>query len=213
MKRPLSKGVALVLAAVIGSGLAGCEPNRLGAAAVVGDERITVTEVQGYLDLVREQRAGFGLPTDLGPDAARLEVERRVLDLVFDQAAADLGIGVTAAEVQATRDADGRKPEEIANLAAQNNVTLASLDDLFRRFTIERKISEAIQAKFPAADEAQLQTVFSEQLVSTARSMKITINPRYGSFDSMTGQIRPTEFDFLQAPARSGEGEPAEPAR
>lgn len=202
MKRPMSKGVALVLAAVIGAGLAGCEQNRLGAAAIVEDQRITVTEVQGYLDLVREQRAGFGLPTDLGPDAARLEVERRVLDLVFDRAATDLGLVVTAEEVEATREADGRKPEEIANLAAQNNVTLASLDDLFRRFTIERKISEAIKAEFPDADETQLQAVFSDQLIATARSMKITINPRYGSFDSMSGQIQPTQFDFLRAPAK-----------
>ncbi|MBA3745605.1 hypothetical protein [Sporichthya sp.] len=211
MKRPMSKGVALVLAAVVGSGLAGCEQNRLGAAAVVEDHRITVTEVQGYLDLVREQRAQFGLPTDLGPDAARLEVERRVLDLVFDKAASDLGLVVTPADAQATRDADERSAEEIANLAAQNNVTLASLDELFRRFTIERKISESIKAEFPAADDTQLQAVFSDRLVATAQSMDITINPRYGSFDSMSGQIQPTQFDFLRAPA-GGKGEPAQTA-
>lgn len=193
---------ALVLALVVGSGLSACEPNQLGAAAIVEDQRITVTEVQSYLEDVREERAKFNLPTDLGPDAARLEVERRVLDLVFEQAARELGIAITEADVEETRAAEERPAAELAELAAQNNLTEETLDQLYRRFTIERRISEEIDKQFPNADETRLNEEFAKRLVAIAQSMTIRINPRYGSFDPQQGQIQRTRYDFLQPPAK-----------
>ncbi len=190
----------LVATVIVGSGLSGCEQNQLGAAAIVDDQRITLSEVQGYLDRVREQRELYGLPTDVGPEAARLEVERRVLDLVFERAAAEMGIAVTEAQVEETRAAEERPATELAELAAQNNVTVESLDALYRRFTIEREISEAIDAQFPGADEQRLNSEFAKRLIATASGMKIRINPRYGTFDPTVGQIAPTQFDFLRAP-------------
>ena len=201
-RHAMTKGVALVLAVVAGSGLAGCETNQLGAAAIVEDQRITVTEVQSYLDAVREQRATYDLPTDLGPDAARLEVERRVLDLVFERAARELGITITEADIEATRAAEERSAAELAELAAQNNLTEDSLDELYRRFTIERRISEEINKQFPNADEARLGQEFARRLVAIAQSMEIRINPRYGRFDPQQGQIQRTQFDFLQPPTQ-----------
>lgn len=199
--KPRRAAVALVLAAVVGSGLSACEPSQLGAAAIIEDQRITMSELQGYLDVVREQRAQFALPTELGPEAARLEIERRVLDSVFERAAAEMGIVITAEDIETTRNAEERSSDELAQLAAQNNVTLASLDELYRRFTIERAISEEIETQFPDADEQTLNAEFAKRLVATAQSMRIRINPRYGSFDPQVGQIQPTQFDFLRPPA------------
>lgn len=202
-RRAAGKGVALVLAAVVvGSGLAACEPNQLGAAAIVGDERIRVSEIQGYLDEVREQRARYGLPEDVGADAARLEVERRVLDLVFEQAARELGISITEADIEETRAAEQRPAEELAELAAQNNLTEETLDELYRRFTIERRISEEINKQFPNADETRLNEEFAKRLVAIAQQMEIRINPRYGKFDPQQGQIQRTQYDFLQPPTK-----------
>jgi predicted HicB family RNase H-like nuclease len=201
-RRATTRRAALVLAVVAGFGLSACEPNQLGAAAIVGEQRITVTEVQSYLDTVREQRAQYDLPADLGPDAARLEVERRVLDLVFEQAAREMGIVITEADIEETRAADQRSPDELAELAAQNNLTQETLDQLYRRFTIERRISEEVQKQFPGADEARLNEEFAKRLVATAQAMKIRINPRYGRFDPQQGQIQPTQYDFLQPPAQ-----------
>ncbi len=194
--------VALVLAVVVGSGLSACEPSQLGAAAIVGEQRITVTEIQNYLNTVREERAQFGLPTELGQDAARLEVERRVLDLVFEQAARDLGIAITEADIEETRAAEERPAEELAELAAQNNLTEETLDQLYRRFTIERRISEEIAKQFPGADETRLNEEFAKRLVAIAQGMRIRINPRYGKFDPQQGQIQRTQYDFLQPPAK-----------
>lgn len=201
MKQRRAAG-ALVLALLVGSGLSACEPNHLGAAAIVEDQRITVTEVQTYLDTVREERARFNLPTELGPDAARLEVERRVLDLVFERAARDLGIVITEADIEETRAAEERSAEELAELAAQNNLTAQSLDQLYRRFTIERRISEEIGKQFAGADENRLNEEFAKRLVAIAQTMKIRINPRYGRFDPQQGQIQRTQYDFLQPPMK-----------
>ncbi len=189
--------VALVLAL---GGLSGCRTSQLGAAAIVGNQRITVSEIQGTLDKVRDQRVQYGLDTDLGPDAARGEVERRVLDLVFERAAADMGLTVTQADVEKTKASEERSDEEIAQLAAQNNVSMDNLDELYRRFTLERAISDAIEKQFPGADEKTLNDEFSKRLIQTASEMDIRINPRYGTFDPTVGQITPLEPDFLQIP-------------
>ena len=201
-RRAVPKGVALVLVAVVGSGLAACEPNQLGSAAIVGDEKIKVSEIQDYLDVVREERVQYGLPEDLGPDAARLEVERRVLDRVFEQAARELGIAITEADIEETRAAEERPAEELAELAAQNNLTEETLDELYRRFTIERRISEEIGKQFPNADETRLNEEFAKRLVAIAQKMQIRINPRYGKFDPQQGQIQRTQYDFLQPPKK-----------
>lgn len=202
-RRSVSTGaLALVLAVVVGSGLSACEPNTLGAAAVVEDHRITVTEIQNTLAGVREQREAAGLAPDPGADAARSEVLRRVLDLVFEQAARDLGLVVTDADVKAARDADERSDAELGGLATQSNVNLANLGELFRRFAVEQKISEAIEKKFPGASQEQLDMEYGKFLATTAQSMDIRINPRYGTFDALRGQIAPTQFDFLRAPKK-----------
>jgi hypothetical protein len=190
--------VALPVVALLA--LSGCKTNQLGAAAIVENQRITVSTIQATLDRVSDQRVKFGLAADLGPEAARGEVERRVLDLVYDRAAQDLGITVTPADVAATRAAEDRSDEEIAQLAAQNNISMDNLDELYRRFTIERKITDLIDKQFPGADEKKLDQEFSDRLVATATAMNIRINPRYGTFDPRVGQITPLEPDFLKAP-------------
>jgi hypothetical protein len=189
---------ALALAAA--AALSACGPSQLGAAAIVDDQRITVSEVQHTLKDVRELRERFALPTTLGAEAARMEVERRVLDLVFERAATDLGLQVTAGDVAQAQDAEDRSPEEIARLAAENNVSLASLDQLYRRFTLEQKISDQVSKLNPGATEAQLNAAFAERLVATAKKMQIKINPRYGEFDPTVGQIAAVRPDFLRAP-------------
>ncbi len=196
-----SRRVALLFAAAVTfGGLSACEPSQLGAAAIVEDQRITVTEIQSYLDQVREQREEFGLPTELDPDAARVEVERRVLNLVFERAAQQMNLRITEADIEETRSAESRSADELAELAAQNNVTVESLDEVYRRFTIERKISEAIEQQFPNAGETQLNEEFAKRLIAVAESLRIKVNPRYGTFDPKVGQITATSWDFLKAP-------------
>jgi hypothetical protein len=189
--------VALVVAL---GGLSGCRTSQLGAAAIVEHQRITVSEIQGTLDDLRDQRAQYGLDPDPGPEAARGEVERRVLDLVFERAAADMGIVITEADVEKTRAAEERSDEELAQLAAQNNVSVDNLDELYRRFTLERRISDEIEKQFPGADEQKLNEEFSARLIKTASEMHIRINPRYGTFDPTVGQITPLEPDFFKVP-------------
>jgi hypothetical protein len=199
-RRTVARVVLPVAMVLTLSGLSGCKTSQLGAAAIVENQRITVSEIQGTLDDVRDQRAAYGLDTDLGPEAARGEVERRVLDLVFERAAADMGITVTPADVEKTKAAEDRSDEEIAQLAAQNNVSADNLDELYRRFTLERRISDEIEKQFPGADSKKLDEEFSARLIKTASEMHIRINPRYGSFDPTVGQITPLEPDFFQVP-------------
>src|SRR5437899_2275116 len=91
--------VSLAVVGLGASALAACSPSELGAAAVVDDTRITVSEIQGSLAQVRSLQSQYGVGNEDSSTAARSEVQRRVIDLVFEKAARDLGVGVSAGEV------------------------------------------------------------------------------------------------------------------
>ncbi|MGQ0629424.1 MAG: hypothetical protein ACT4P1_00130 [Sporichthyaceae bacterium] len=199
-RRRATTALAVVLTGA--AALSACGPNQLGAAAVVDGQRITISEVQDTLRDIRELRERFDLESALPAEAARLEVERRVLDLVFERAAVELGVRVTEGDVAATRAEERRPPEEIARLAAENNLSLDSLDELFRRLTVEEKIGDRLAAQNAGMPQEQLALVIGQSLVATAQKMQIRINPRYGTFSVTEGSISPFTFDFL-APAKA----------
>ncbi|MGQ0624472.1 MAG: hypothetical protein ACT4PP_07455 [Sporichthyaceae bacterium] len=199
---PRRRVATMLLAPLAGAlALSACGPDQLGAAAVVDGQRITISQVQDTLREVRELRERFDLDGDLPPEAARLEVERRVLDLVFERAARELGLRVTEGDVAAARAEERRSAAEIAELAAQNNISLDSLDELYRRLTVEAKIGDRLAAQNPGLAQEELGQVIGQALVATAMKMDIRINPRYGTFSVTEGSISPFVFDFLASPA------------
>lgn len=197
--------IALLAAIVVLPALAACEPDQLNAAAIVDDEKITVTEIQGALEAVEEAQERLGLPTERLPQAAHNEVHRRVIVLIYAKAAAEAGIDVTEGEMalraaELRRQAGGDEAFERTQLSYGK--TLAVAEDDTRLQLIESKMV----AKFSADAGRELQreeaiALIGERLIATARSMEIRVNPRYGTFDPVRGSIDPFKYDYIRDPA------------
>ncbi|MGL5859223.1 MAG: SurA N-terminal domain-containing protein [Angustibacter sp.] len=170
-----------VLVAVAALGLGGCSPREPGAAAVVGDRRITTQQVA---DAVRGIKAG-------NPQVGKTEqLERTVLYFL----------------VLAPYVADAARDEGVAVSDAQAEALLSESSDpdpdavmVFRTFLALRQLQEARDTE--GLDRLQ------QRLAAAAPD----INPRYGVFDAREVAIVDTNPNWLEptaSPTPTGSGAP-----
>ncbi|TDC55424.1 hypothetical protein E1281_12505 [Actinomadura sp. KC345] len=210
--KPVSgKAVKVAVAAVVAAGaLAGCGgTQKPGTAALVGDDRITVTELSQTVRDWREQfrtdpaanelRAGPQNPApQLAADsdsdvrgALTLLINFRVAAEVADEA----GIEITGARVDETVG-------ELNKEAGAASITLASglpreqTRDLARLVATQVAIMERFGADrmnpmSPATQQAGQK--WNELFRSTANGMEIEVNPRYGTYDPGKFQVGPVD--------------------
>jgi hypothetical protein len=192
----------LVLGVAALAGLSACGPSQLGAAAVVNSQRITVSEVQGALKSVRQVQDQYGLEHADPSTAARNEVQRRVVELVFERAARDLGISVSDGEVSTAIDAERKLlggPEQLRQALAQANIAADQVTEVFRQQVINTKMGIKVAAQAGSKlTQDQIAQKVHDTLVATAQRLHIRINPRYGTFNAAQGQIAAPAPDFLR---------------
>ncbi|WP_046731705.1 SurA N-terminal domain-containing protein [Streptomyces humi] len=182
---------ALVLSAAIAAAAplltacgSGAHP---GAAAVVGGQRITVSQLENRVNEVRQaQRAAV-------PDQAQYQqvlsatssltrdtLYNMVLDRVLHRAAQDAGVSVSRKEVDEMRtrlqqQAGGAKALRTAWLQ-KYGIAPARLDDNLR-FQVEAgKLAQAL-----GTDTSQ--PAFWKALSQASEELHVDLNPRYGAWD------------------------------
>lgn len=178
-----------------------CGQTQLGAAALVGGERIPIGEIQ---DSVARTKAFLEEQSVLvqGPGfGARDEVERRVIDLIFQRTAAEVGVSATDTEVATLVDEQrtgiGGQTRFLQALAA-NGINPDRVDAVFRTEVLSRKISEKLAAG-QKLSQGEIQRRLQQKLIAVAATMHIKINPRYGTFDPTDGVIAQKAPDFIKA--------------
>jgi len=182
---------ALLLSAVLAAAplLTACGSDaHPGAAAVVGDQRITVAQLENRVSEVRDaQRAAV-------PDEAayaqviaksgtlpRDVLHTMVLDRVLHRAALDHGVSVTRKEVQEMREGlekqvGGAKALETSWLQ-QYGVPPQRLDDNLRLQLEAQKLATAL-----GTDTGK--PAFWDALAAASKKLDIDLNPRYGTWDT-----------------------------
>jgi hypothetical protein len=166
----LSRRVAAVASsAALAIALAACDADQVGAAAVVGGERITVTELQ---DHVREVVALMPGEEATGDQRnTQLTVLNRMIAFrLLDRVAADAGITVTEAEVDQFI-ADQLVPQvpegDLTPLLAQNLLTEDTLRDAVREVLVLQQVG---------------QEAYLGALVDVSEQVGVEVNPRYGTW-------------------------------
>jgi peptidyl-prolyl cis-trans isomerase SurA len=154
----LAVGLA-VLAAV-----AGCRtsPN---VAAYVGDEQVTVAELQSAVD-ERLENADLAAATQGREDEfTRLVLTRLVQAEVYAQAAAQYGVTVDDAEVQARIDEliGDQDPEQVYAQAAAQGVGRADVFETVRQQMVRQRIA-AEQGVDTGQSEEELRAAYEQQL-------------------------------------------------
>ncbi|WP_314412982.1 SurA N-terminal domain-containing protein [Streptomyces kroppenstedtii] len=158
-----------------------------GAAAVVGDDRITVSQLENRVNEVRTaQRAAttgeaqYEQAIAKSGGLTRDTLHGMVLDKVLHRAADDAGVSVSRKEIQEARtgleqQAGGAKALEVSWLQ-QYGVPPERLDDNLRVQIEAQKLAAALGTDTSRPD-------FWKALSEASKKLDVDLNPRYGSWD------------------------------
>ena len=192
-------------ALVAGVAVAACGPVKMGAAAIVGNQRITTTSLaqevsdlsngyQAYKNQVQLQYPVSEMPQQVLAWLVRFQVR--------DRLAQQQGITVTSAEVQqalasitAQIQASGLNAT-LPEVAVANGLPPDMIPALGRYQAIETKLLNHLDGgKLPSATAAQqaLQATFNGSQCRAAKSLDIQINPQFGLLDYSTFAIVPAQ--------------------
>lgn len=162
-----------------------------GAAAVVGGQRITVSQLESRVNEVRDAQQTATKNTAQYEQAiaktgglTRNTLHTMVLDRVLHRAATDAGITVTRKEMQSMRSgleqqAGGSKALEIAWLQ-QYNVPPKRLTESLRTEIEAQKLATALGADMQTP---QGKAAFWKALSNASKELNVDLNPRYGKWD------------------------------
>ncbi|MEX2291343.1 MAG: peptidylprolyl isomerase [Mycobacteriales bacterium] len=196
-------GIFLLAALLL---LTGCGDGevRPGAAAIVGDQRITT---EGLQSLVERGLADPQAAQQLGADRAayqRQALSRLINTAVLERAAEDEGVTVTSGDVarqigRFEEQAGGRQPLE--EQAAQSGISPQDLEDFVRSIVLDQALGDALTEDLavPAAD---LRALYQENLAEydQVRSRHILV-PDEPSAARILAEVEqdPTRFPELAA--------------
>ncbi|TDD30889.1 hypothetical protein E1287_28505 [Actinomadura sp. KC06] len=206
------KVAAAAGAAVIAAGaLTGCGGSpKVGTAALVGDDRITVTTlsqtVRDWREQFRSDPRANELRADPGNPAQQLAGDsesdlRGALTLminfrVADEVAERTGVTVTGAQVDGAV-ASLNKQGGAGSITLASGLPRAHARDLARLVATQIAVMQRYGADMnnelsPATQQAGRK--WNELFRSTADGMDIEVNPRYGAYDPGQFEVGPVRF-------------------
>ena len=186
MKKTLT---ALVVAT--GLLLTGC--SNVDAALTLGDTKITTAELQANVDVILAERAKVDtsqMQLESGEALLRNQLQFQILLAGFDEIAKELEIEITNSEIASSRSEIIEQvggAESLPNALVSASITPADLDGYLRAILISNKLGQALVQSGVA--EADVQTRVQQLFVAKVNELKIQVNPRYGEWDAVNGQI------------------------
>jgi outer membrane murein-binding lipoprotein Lpp len=208
---------ALLLTAVIAAAaplLTACGSDaHPGAAAVVGDQRITVAQLENRVDEVRAaQRAAVPDDTQYQQVVARTGTLTRdtlhgmVLDRVLHRAAQDAGVTVSRKEVQDMRgelEKQAGGPEQLETAWLQQyGVAPDRLDDNLLVQLEAQKLAQGL-----GTDTSRPE--FWQALSAASKKLDVDLNPRYGTWDVQKSSRVDTRTPWVREITAAGSQQPA----
>jgi SurA N-terminal domain len=183
--------------------LTACEPNQPGAAAIVGDQRISETELQESVRAIVDIKKETGQQTGDIAALTREELAERIESILVGRAAATEGLTVSEGEVSdyisAARSDFGDEARFRVALANSN----VAPDDL-ERYTEFFLLREKLANRLGGANDPSVAQKYNQLILGIGNEAGVQISPRYGSWNPAEGIGQPK--DDL---SRSGSAEPA----
>jgi hypothetical protein len=175
--------------------LTGC--SQVGAAATVGDTKITQATVQGSIDSILAERAKVDttqMQLETGESLNRGQLRFHLLSTLLRAVGEELKLKTTKAEIDTRR---ASIVEQVGGASAlptalvNAGIAPGDLDTYIEAISISDKISQALVASGVAQDQvgAELQKL----VVAKAKQLGVTVNPRYGKWNAETADIVATD--------------------
>ena len=185
------KKILTALVVATGLLLTGC--SNVDAALTLGDTKVTTAELQTTVDLILEERTKVDtsqMQLETGELLLRNQLNFQLLLTGFDEIATELDVQITSSEI-ATRRAEIVEQvggaEELPRALASAAISSVDLDGYIRAILISNKLGQALVQSGVA--EAEVESRVQQLLIAKLNELKVTVNPRYGKWDSTTGQI------------------------
>jgi hypothetical protein len=196
---PTRRVVAAVLCVAATVGLAACNTAEIGAAAVVGDHRITVADLQEQVSDLADSLPDSAGATGDQSTAQHAILQRMIQSELLALVAAEEGVEVSEADIDAFVDEQvlAQAPDgDIGPLLAQNNLTEDSLRDAVRDQLMAAELTERLGG----------QEQLVEVLTAKADEIGVTVSPRYGTWNGIvleqsSGSISEPETVPTETPA------------
>ena len=178
-------GSLLVIAALV---LTGC--SQANSAASVGDTKIKLSELQTQIDAILEERKAVDtsqMQLETGDALSRSQLSYMISNLIISELAKMEKIQVSASDLEAY------KAEIFANIGGEANlpnilvnasIPASGLEEVLKRDLVLRKLSERETAA--GADSATVNEKIQSLVTEMANKLKVTVNPRYGTWDATT---------------------------
>jgi hypothetical protein len=203
--------------------LTACGPVKMGAAATVGDERITTAQLDStvaqwhkefdknrqaaLVQQVAEQR-GQRLPFD--PDSPHRSALYQLIGFkVWDEAAKEQGVTVSQGQIDRLLGGLGGQSGVSASVLAAD-IPVRYTTDIARIVLIQQELLQRYGAApnaqgqlDPAAQQRALQqrdAVYS----AAAQKLKITVSPRFGGFDARQVALNPVSYRLSKTESGTG---------
>lgn len=179
--------------------LTGC--SQVGAAATLGDTKITQATVQGSIDSILAERAKVDttqMQLETGEVLNRSQLRFHLFSAILRAVGEELKLEVTKAEIDTRR---ASILEQIGGVEALPSALVGAgiapedLDKYIEALAFSDKISQALVAS--GVTEDQISAEIQKIIAAKANELGVTVNPRYGKWD-------PTVADIVQSdPASS----------
>ena len=185
------KKILTALVVATGLLLTGC--SNVDAALTLGDTKITTAELQANVDVILAERAKVDtsqMQLESGEALLRNQLQFQILLAGFDEIAKELEIEITNSEIASRRSEIIEQvggAESLPNALVSASITPADLDGYLRAILISNKLGQALVQSGVA--EADVQTRVQQLFVAKVNELKIKVNPRYGEWDAVNGQI------------------------
>jgi acyl-CoA thioesterase FadM len=170
---------------------------QVNSAATLGDITITQSSFQATVDELLKERESVDqsqMQLEVGSALNRSQLRFMVITTIFDEIAKELKISVSKTEEATTRqtlvDQSGGEEALSQNLVAAQ-IAPSNFERYIRAIVITEKLADALEASGVSADAVDFR--ITELVNAKAKELKVTINPRYGTWDYDAGDILATD--------------------
>ena len=171
--------------------LTGC--SQVGAAATLGDLKITQATVQASVDSILAERAKVDtaqMDLQSGEELNRGQLRFHLYHAILRAIGAELKMEVTKAEIDTRRasilDQVGGA-EFLPTALVSAGIAPEDLDTYIEIISLSEKISQALTASGVTEDQIGIET--QNLVAAKANELGVTINPRYGKWDAEVADI------------------------
>jgi len=171
--------------------LTGC--SQVGAAATLGDIKITQATVQASVDSILAERAKVDtaqMQLETGEALNRGQLRFHLYGAILRAIGAELKMEVTKAEIDTRRasilDQVGGA-EFLPTALVSAGIAPEDLDTYIEIISLSEKISQALTASGVTEDQIGIET--QNLVAAKANELGVTINPRYGKWDAEVADI------------------------